>query len=158
MSAKPIAHFVGPFSYLSNFYVAPFKYNGITYQTVEHYFQAQKVWLPDENHSLEFRRIVQARDAKTAKRLGRTVTLRPGWDALRLEVMRNGLHHKFNQNPKLAARLMMTGNKPLIEGNNWGDMYWGAKCREYNGEHRHEGRNWLGWLLMAERAHLLGTR
>lgn len=156
MSHKPISHFVGPFSYLSNFYVAPFKYRGITYQTVEHFFQAQKV--AEGPDSVVFRRIVQCKSAREAKMLGRTARLRPDWDATRLEVMREGLHHKFNQNETLAARLMGTGNKPLIEGNTWGDKYWGAVCRETNGNHSHDGRNWLGWLLMAERAHLLGTR
>ena len=40
---------------------------------------------------------------------------------------------------------MFCSNEELVEGNYWGDTFWGI-C---NGE----GTNWLGILLMAERAY-----
>jgi len=159
MTTKPIAHFIGPYSFLSNFYGAPFKADGITYPTNEHYFQAHKVLTIGRKHeNLHFRRIVKAATPKEAKSLGRHVKIRPDWEEVRLEVMRQAVAYKFEQDELLGTRLMMTGEKELIEGNNYNDKYWGAACVERNGEHRHHGKNWLGWLLMAERAHLRATR
>lgn len=54
-----------------------------------------------------------------------------------------GVFEKFLQNPELRNRLIDTGNKILIEGNTWGDTYWGM-C---NGN----GLNKLGEILMIVR-------
>ena len=53
---------------------------------------------------------------------------------------------KFNQNTDIAQKLMNTGDAILIEGNYWGDTYWG-KC---NGV----GQNNLGKILMKFREEL----
>ena len=39
---------------LSNFYVAPFKYNGKTWNTIEHAFQSKKIELVDEKLAEKF--------------------------------------------------------------------------------------------------------
>ena len=53
---------------------------------------------------------------------------------------------KFNQNPKIKQKLLDTGDKILIEGNNWCDNFWGnchcEKCRTKT------GKNLLGISLM----------
>ncbi len=46
----------------------------------------------------------------------------------------------------LAQRLLATGDAELVEGNNWGDRFWGI-CRG-------EGRNELGKILMKVRDEL----
>lgn len=153
MTSPPLTHFVGPFAFLSNFYEAPFKADGIEWPTVEHFFQAHKVLVKgDPKKNLSFRRIVQAKTPREAKALGRSATLRPNWDEIKLGVMRRALTLKFGQNDRLAMRLMMTGERPLIEGNTWGDRYWGATCHVKGSAHTHVGQNWLGHLLMAERS------
>ena len=53
---------------------------------------------------------------------------------------------KFFQNEDLGQKLMNTGDAVLIEGNYWGDRYWGV-C---NGE----GQNKLGKILMKIREEL----
>ena len=53
---------------------------------------------------------------------------------------------KFSQNEYLKRRLLETGNALLIEGNDWGDTYWGV-C---NGR----GKNKLGKILMRVRTEL----
>ena len=52
---------------------------------------------------------------------------------------------KFNI-PELKQKLLETGNTELVEGNTWGDTFWGV----YNVE----GENILGRLLMKVREEL----
>ena len=53
---------------------------------------------------------------------------------------------KFDQHPDLAQKLLATGDEELVEGNDWGDIYWGV----YKGR----GNNMLGKILMRVRAEL----
>jgi len=55
---------------------------------------------------------------------------------------------KFLQNPPLMFKLIHTDDQELIEGNSWGDTYWGV-CRG-------SGQNKLGKILMAIRTMLEG--
>ena len=52
---------------------------------------------------------------------------------------------KFAQNPDLAARLLRTGDRKLIEGNTWHDVFWGMDLNTGQGE------NHLGRILMQVR-------
>lgn len=140
-----IDRFRGEYAFLSNFYTAPIVVAGITFPTVEHAFQAAKLPLDYPK-----RRAVQAEIARyptpaEAKRAGRMRLLRDDWKHVHLSMMRVLLAAKF-QHPALRARLLATGNEPLVEGNDWGDTYWG-RCRG-------TGRNMLGVLLMELRAEL----
>lgn len=53
--------------------------------------------------------------------------------------MRELLKQKFAKEP-FRTWLLNTGNEQLVEGNTWGDTFWGV-C---NGK----GKNYLGALLM----------
>ena len=75
--------------------------------------------------------------------------LRPDWESVRLSVMARVVGAKFMQNPNLAVRLVATGMMPLVEGNIWGDTFWGVDARTGNGE------NHLGKILMNVREDLL---
>ena len=59
--------------------------------------------------------------------------------------MEQVVYAKFAQNPTLAQDLLDTADKPLKEGNTWGDVYWGINLRTG------EGENNLGKILMALR-------
>jgi len=60
---------------------------------------------------------------------------------------------KFKQNPEVAFLLLETGDEVLIEGNKWGDVYWGCvKDRSVLGEWK--GSNHLGRILMKVRSSL----
>lgn len=132
-----IDSFRGEYRFLSNFYACPIVYEGDLYPSLEHAFQAAKTTDPDE------RRVVRtATTAGNAKRAGRKVTKRDDWDDVRVSVMRELLLQKFSD-PQLRQRLQSTGNAELIEGNDWGDVFWGV-CRG-------RGENWLGRLLMEVR-------
>jgi hypothetical protein len=90
-----------------------------------------------------------------AKRLGRSLRLRPDWEEVKIDVMEVILRSKF-KHPELRQKLISTGLITLIEGNDWGDRFWGA-CSSYDfkspswtiGEQEYlYGGNELGILLM----------
>ena len=55
---------------------------------------------------------------------------------------------KFTQNAGLAEQLIATGDRELVEGNNWHDTFWGADGKTG------EGENHLGRILMKIRGEL----
>ena len=129
-----IDKFEGEYAFLSNFYECPVNY-GLTYCNSEAAFQATK----DPYRCTEFVDL----NASRAKALGRKVELRSDWEEIKDAVMLDVLRAKFDTNPDLKEKLLATGDEFLVEGNTWGDTYWGV-C---NGK----GRNHLGYLLMQVR-------
>lgn len=81
-----------------------------------------------------------------AKKLGRSVSLRPDWEDIKIDIMYNICKAKFTQNETLKTNLLKTGDATLIEGNTWGDKIWG----QVNGV----GENNLGKILMRIREEL----
>lgn len=135
-----INSFRGEYYFLSNFYNAPIAYKGILYQNSEAAFQAQKCL--NDNEKLMFSTL----SPYDAKRLGRNVALRSDWESIKFSVMQEIVDAKFDQNPDIANKLIMTNNEYLEEGNNWGDKIWGT----INGI----GANNLGKILMQTRERL----
>jgi len=135
-----IKSFTGEYRFLSNFYPAVVVLDGKEYPTVEHAYQAAKT--ADE---AEREKIRLAASPVQAKRLGKVVSLRSDWDAVKLQIMEDLLRQKFSI-PHLKDKLLSTGDKELVEGNWWGDTFWGV----YEGE----GENHLGRLLMKIRDEL----
>jgi ribA/ribD-fused uncharacterized protein len=136
--AIAIRHFSGSYRFLSNFYHAKVELDGDVYPTVEHAFQAAKA--PDKR---DRRKIREAPSAARARQLGRRLKLRPNWEEMKMDIMWQLLESKFSS-PRLARWLVGTYPRDLIEGNNWGDTYWGVD--EVLG-----GQNVLGSLLMLVR-------
>ena len=136
-----IDSFSGKYSFLSNFYVWSIEHEGLTYRTVEHAFQASKTL--DQN---ERRRIANMFAPGDAKRAGRRVKLREDWEKVKVGVMLDLLRKKFAPPTLLSNALLNTDDAELIEGNTWGDRFWGV-CEG-------EGKNILGKLLMALREEL----
>lgn len=139
LTIEPIISFRGYYNFLSNFYRHIFIYDGWTWQTAEHAYQAMKTL--DQGERLK---VWESPAPGLAKRLGRRVTLREDWEQVKLEVMKEILVRKFLG--ELAYKLLETGGRELIEGNTWGDTYWG-ECQEV-------GENHLGKLLMQVREEL----
>lgn len=137
-----IASFSGRYAFLSNFSPHAITIDR-TYPSVEHAFQAMKT----TDHGMR-QLIADALTPGAAKKLGRTVPLREGWDALRDEVMLHCLRTKFAPGSQLAAALVFTGDHVLMEGNTWGDRYWGVTV--VGGEWI--GENKLGKFLMLVRS------
>lgn len=130
-----IKGFQGEYRFLSNFYPASIMIVGIPYKSVEAAYQASKTT------DIHRRKQFSCLGPKEAKHEGKALlTLRTGWDdVLKVEVMELCLRAKFTI-PALQARLISTAPLELIEGNCWGDEFWGV-CND-------KGRNILGKLLM----------
>jgi N-glycosidase YbiA len=139
MIKETIDSFKGNYLYLSNFAVAYFfDKKGREWKSTEHYYQAMKStdWNDQKNIRL-------AATPYKSKQLGKKVKLRPDWEEVKEAVMMDALLYKFSQNEVLRIRLLRTGNAMLVEGNTWGDRYWGV-CDG-------KGKNRLGICLMKVR-------
>lgn len=129
-----ISEFRGQYRFLSNFYLSPISYEGLGFKTVEHAYQAAKTI--DTKKKLVIANCITASKAKTK---GKMLNLRPDWLTVRLPIMEELVGLKFNI-PELRAMLLATGRAELVEGNWWGDVFWGV-CRG-------TGENHLGKILM----------
>lgn len=135
-----IDKFSGKNRFLSNFWPAPIIYKGKKYYTVEHAYQASKTLDEDECEAIRL-----ASTPGKAKRLGSKVTIQPDWDNIKYRIMKELVMLKF-QIPELAEKLLATNGQILVEGNIWGDTYWGV-CDGI-------GNNHLGEILMMVRGKL----
>jgi hypothetical protein len=136
-----IDKFRGKFHFLSNFSPSFIKMRGREYATAENAYQAAKTL------DLELRRPFETCYPGQAKKMGRKLPLRPDWNDIKDDVMHRIVMHKFTRHPELGELLIATAPHELIEGNNWGDRYWGI-C---NGV----GQNKLGLILMEVREYLM---
>lgn len=142
-----ISEFTGKYRFLSNFWFVQVEFEGYSYTTVEHAYQAAKSLDQTMRDTIR-----QSKLPSDAKRLGNQVQLRPDWDSVKRLIMLNLLRNKFNH-IGLRSLLLQTNDQLLIEGNTWHDNYWGVCfCAVCNYERSREepglGKNWLGKLLM----------
>lgn len=143
MAQRYITSFSGEFAFLSNFYRFPFLYRGLVWPTAEHAYQAAKF------HPGAYSELIRKADTPAkAKKMGRVHPIQTlDWEMVKLTVMKEILWAKFSQ-PAMAPRLLETEGYTLVEGNTWGDRFWGASGDPLRGE------NWLGVLLMQTREKL----
>jgi ribA/ribD-fused uncharacterized protein len=135
-----IDSFSAEFRFLSNFFPCKVKFDGVTYASVEHAYQASKT-LDDQERDQ-----IKRASVRDAKRLGRKVKLRSDFDHQKLNIMEDLLRQKFAKDSEFAELLLLTGDEKLVEGNTWGDVFWGV-CDG-------KGENHLGSLLMKIRDEL----
>ncbi len=132
-----------PYGCFSNFSKHGFTLGGKPWQTVEHYFQAQKFPGTPQEEAIRL-----APDSMTAKNLGNShdYPLRADWQAVKDDVMREAVRAKFSQHPDIRAVLLGTGQEVLVEAAR-NDSYWG-----YGPDG--QGKNRLGKVLMEVREEL----
>ena len=136
-----IRGFFGEYRFLSNFYPSVIIYEGITYPTVEHAYQAAKV--EGLTHKLRMAKMATPGDAK---RLGQNVDLVTDWNDKKLGIMYDLNKLKYTTHQELRGKLILTGDRDLEETNSWGDTYWGV--------YKNVGHNKLGLILMRIRKEL----
>lgn len=135
-----IDKFIDKYFFLSNYYIVPVTYNGLTFQSNEAAFQAQKTL--NEGQRRKFTKLAPNK----AKAKGRNVVLREDWEQVKNQIMYEICLAKFSQNEDLKEKLLNTGDEELVEGNTWHDTYWGVYNRK--------GKNKLGKILMRVREEL----
>lgn len=131
-----ISRFKGEYSFLSNFYPCKIEDRGLVFPTLEHAYVARKTV-----DSGEIENILNIKSAGHVKIYGRTVTMIPEWDIVKVNVMNELLLKKFSDGSELLQKLLDTGTQELVEGNTHGDTFWG-QCP------LGKGKNMLGKLLM----------
>lgn len=135
MESGAISEFRGRYRFLSNFYEVPVVFDGMEFRSVEHAYQAAK------SVSTDVRREVQECETPAeAKALGRIIVLRQDWEERKVDIMVGLVFQKFVAHRYVRQALLSTGDCELVEGNTWGDRYWGV-CRG-------QGKNMLGRVLM----------
>lgn len=130
-----IDRFSGKYRFLSNFYPSPILILGIEYPTVEHAYQCAKA-----TRLIDHEKVLSSRTPGEAKRRGRKIAQRADFEMGKVKLMAELVKKKFTQHPDLGQRLLDTYPNMLIEGNTWGDRFWGV-CRG-------RGDNQLGLILM----------
>lgn len=140
-----ISSFQGEYRFLSNFWEEPVVLKGRKFKTAEHAYQACKTLEPGAQQA-----IMDALTPGEAKRRGANVSIRPDWETIKVAVMTAVIQAKFASTTKLSHKLMLTGSHELVEGNAWGDKFWGCVLEPAGGT-TWVGRNELGLILMAQR-------
>jgi ribA/ribD-fused uncharacterized protein len=136
-SLPPILEFAKEYRFLSNFYPSELVWEGKVWKTSEHAYQAAKTLdLPEREY------IRKLASPSLAKQNGRLVDVRPHWDELKYDIMKEIVDLKFRHNPELLKKLIATDGVWLEEGNHHGDKIWGTDIKT------RVGNNWLGMVLM----------
>ncbi|MGN1415711.1 MAG: NADAR family protein [Oscillospiraceae bacterium] len=126
--------FRGQYFFLSNFFEAPIIYDDIIYGSSEAAFQAQKTL------DISQRELFTELTPLKAKKRGEQLSLRSDWEKVKLDIMYEICKAKFTQHEELRQLLISTCGEMLIEGNDWGDTFWGVSGGI--------GENHLGKILM----------
>ena len=135
-----------PYGCFSNFSPHGIAIAGENWQTVEHYYQAQKfIGTPDEKSSLIIKAVSTPEQAAA---LGRDCRrqLRSNWEQIKVPVMREAVRQKFFTHQDIQAILLSTADLLIVEDSP-NDYYWG--CGETK-----TGANHLGKILMSVRAEI----
>lgn len=134
-----------PYGAFSNLYRRPIAFEGETFATSEHAYQAGKARKPEVREW-----VLSAPSPALVAMAAHGLyywDIVPGWSRMKFDRMRGVLRAKFTQHDDLRELLLSTGNARLVESatvDNEVNRLWG----EVNGE----GRNMLGVLLMELRA------
>jgi ribA/ribD-fused uncharacterized protein len=158
-----IEQFRGEHFFLSNMH--PMKYTILTNQntyalTSEHAYQAAKfadnaVHQQVAHATAVGRQLDERLDGIASKNLAHELIdagelLHPKWgEPMKLAVMEEVVRRKFIANPDLYDMLLATDNQQLVEGNDWGDRFWGVDPVGSD-----NGQNHLGLILMHVRDRL----
>ena len=132
-----------PWGEFSNFSQHSIFIDEINWQTVEHYYQAQKFI------DMELKERIRLSETPVLAKItamGTKDLRRKNWAELKESVMLKALRRKFAQHPELAKRLLSTSSQRLVESTS-NDAFWGESLDGI-------GQNRLGELLMLVRTEL----
>ena len=137
-----ITTFDHKYNFLSNFHHCEVWFEGLKFKSSEAAFQAAKTL------DIDIRKTFTQLEPNKAKQIGRKLKMRSDWENVKLKIMEEIVRDKFTRNIGLQEALLATDNQELIEGNWWGDTFWGVDIKSG------EGKNMLGQMLMEIRTFL----
>ncbi|KAK3107077.1 hypothetical protein FSP39_006482, partial [Pinctada imbricata] len=122
---------------LSNFYRMEFQWQQNTFNSLEQAFQHEKARRHGDHRTAK--RILAAKHAGIANKIGRDVRIHPLWDREKEKIMYQMLWEKSNQSEEFRHELLRTADKEIYE--ELPDKFWGTGRDG-------KGRNVLGSMLM----------
>lgn len=143
--------------YLSNFHKCDVLWDGLIWPSSEHAYMASKCentgYCNLSNTTIDGQktyngllcRDICSMKCHEVKKWGMTVDLKPNWEDIKFNMMYSICLDKFTRNEDIRKKLLGTGNRELIEANNWRDCYWGYDVN------LQKGQNNLGKILMTIR-------
>lgn len=136
---------VGP-GCLSQWWPAPFRLDGLTYPTAEHYMMWRKAMLFGDTGIAA--QILDVTHPHAAKSLWRKVSGfdEPVWERHRYDIVVAGSVAKFGQHPDLRGYLLATGDRVLVEASPT-DRIWGIGLAATD-ERAADPARWLGLNLL----------
>jgi len=127
--------------WISNFEKCEIVYEGLAYGSTEAAYQSAKT------NDMEIRKLFCSMTPKQAMIYGREIiNIRDDWEQVKYNVMYDVNFYKFTHHEYLKEKLLATEEAMLIEGNTWGDIFWGV-CDSI-------GENNLGKILMKIRSEI----
>ena len=160
----PVFFFTGnpaltEFNVLGNQAEVPIQVEGITFPTVEHYYQWSKAKLFGDKEMET--KILKTASPKSAKTYGKKVKdfKEEEWNGKKDDIMKTALRAKFTQNKEAQAKLLETHPRPIALADPR-SKYWGigtsSETSKAKDPTKWPGKNKLGQLLEALRAELRG--
>lgn len=146
------------FGFLSHFFPAEIVLDGLTWRTVEHFYQAQKSDDPAYRDAIRaavspgIAKRLAAHPAAPRRISGQSwfrkhgLLPRDDWHQVKLDIMRRADRVKFTRHGQLSSLLLDTGNAELVEDSPH-EAFWGTGPDGL-------GENWAGRVLMEIRADL----
>ncbi|MFA5617271.1 MAG: NADAR family protein [Syntrophorhabdaceae bacterium] len=140
-----IDQFKNEYRFLSNFWVLknPIEIEGFVFDSSEAAYQAMKTL--DAVTRGKFQELTPSE----SKKFGKTLQIREDWNEIKIQIMEKIVQEKFHKNPEIAQKLIETYPQQLVEGNWWGDTFWGVDIKS------HSGQNHLGKILMKIRGEIM---
>jgi N-glycosidase YbiA len=155
---KKIEKYEGDYRWLSNFDPVRITYEGAIYDSIEHAYQAAKTVDMEERKRFQSgvmvakgknpqtgKMVVGYMTAADAKRAGRHLQVRSGWEEMKVPLMKDLKRQKYSKQP-FKRLLLETGDAEIIHGVWWNDTFWGVRYGI--------GKNIDGRLTMDIRAEL----
>jgi ribA/ribD-fused uncharacterized protein len=128
--------------FLSNFYTCEIQYGRFVYGSSECAYMSAK------REDVLWKEFCSENKPGVVKKKSKSVKIREDWNRIKIRVMFDVLRIKFAI-PELRDMLLDTGDQQIVEGNNWGDKFWGVN------KETGEGRNFLGRILMHIRQEII---
>ena len=144
----------------SQWFKSPFKENGKTFPTAEHYMMYHKALLFDPSKADQ---VFDTDNPKKVKALGRSLNNfnKNVWDSHCMKIVTQGNYLKFTQNPELFKQMLADNPKILVEASPV-DTIWGVGLHFDDplilDKANWKGENKLGQCLIAARELIIKER